>query len=48
MKRIVFIFVSLTLAQVAFCQAAYKTEKDIHYHAEAGEYVSERCLLDFY
>ena len=48
MKRIVFIFVSLFLAQAAFSQGAYKVEKDIPYHAGAGEYASERCMLDFY
>lgn len=48
MKRIVFIFVSLFLAQAAFSQGAYKVEKDIPYHAGAGEYAAERCMLDFY
>ena len=26
----------------------YITERDIPYHAEAGEYAAERCVLDFY
>ena len=47
MKKVVFILLSLTLAQVAFCQGAYKTENGIHYHSEAGEYAAERCVLDF-
>lgn len=52
MKRIVVLLLSLTLTQAAFSQAApqtaYTTEKDIPYHAEAGEYAAERCVLDFY
>lgn len=48
MKKVVFILLSLTLAQAAFCQAAYKTENGIHYHSEAGGYAAERCVLDFY
>ena len=52
MKRIVALLLSLTLTHAAFSQTApktaYTTEKDIPYHAEAGEYAAERCVLDFY
>ena len=48
MKRILNILALLMLAQAAFAQAAYNIEKDIPYHADAGEYAAERCKLDFY
>ena len=48
MKRITSILVFLTLAQALFAQVTYNLEKDIPYHANAGEYAAERCVLDFY
>ena len=48
MKRFFNILALLILAQAAFAQAAYNIEKDIPYHADAGEYAAERCKLDFY
>ena len=38
----------LLLAIPALCQGRYVIEKDIPYHAEAGEYAAARCVLDFY
>ena len=48
MKRISLILVFLTLAFFATAQVTYNIEKGIHYHADAGEYAAERCVLDFY
>ena len=48
MKRIVNILGCLLLVQTLSAQVTYKLEKDIRYHAEAGEYAAERCVLDFY
>ena len=48
MKRLVYIFLLLTFARTAFAQGSYNIEKDIPYHADAGGYAAERCMLDFY
>ena len=38
----------LACSTVLSAQIDYQTERDIPYHADAGEYASERCKLDFY
>lgn len=53
MTRIRFIILSVLLVSVtAFAQAPYRggysIERDIPYHADAGEYARERCKLDYY
>jgi len=53
MKRISLLLIiglvsNLSFTGVLFAKDAYKTEKDIPYHQEAGAYARERCTLDFY
>lgn len=49
MKRLAILLISVAvLSQAAFAQGAYKIEKDIPYHTEAGDYAAARCFLDFY
>lgn len=53
MTRIRLIILSVLLVSVtAFAQAPYRggysIERDIPYHADAGEYAKERCKLDYY
>ena len=48
MKKSVLAFILMILAQAVFAQGNYKLEQGIHYHDQAGEYASERCVLDFY
>lgn len=48
MKRKTFSFLMLWLTMIAAHAQTYKTLENIAYHADAGEYASERCKLDFY
>ena len=48
MKRISLVLLFLSLAFSTMAQVTYNIEKGIRYHSEAGEYATERCVLDFY
>ena len=48
MKKYLLALALIFLGAPAFCQGNYVTEKNIPYHADAGEYAAARCVLDFY
>ena len=47
MKKLFFLLPLLTLCVTLSAQTDYTTERDIPYHADAGDYAAERCFLDF-
>ena len=48
MKKLFLLLPLLMLSITLGAQTDYTTERDIPYHADAGAYAAERCVLDFY